>query len=136
MTPEEVSNMTEDAVDEYIAEKVLGLHWVGVEGREDWGRWEGGSGYPKEVGWPDSDEWSPSRVTDGAIEAAQKVGLEQTDSQGLTFWFSLLWEGGTEWSAMWDSPRSPYPLISASAKTCARAVCNATILANESKKKE
>lgn len=119
LTREQIEAMDDDAVDEYIATKIFGLHWVGVDGQDDWGRWEGDeSTYPKEVGWHDGVTWTPAGCLDDAVEAAEKVGLfVRLENEAEHYW-------GKKWICMVGN----HPGI---APTPALAVCRAVIAAHE-----
>lgn len=141
MTRTEIEAMPGAEVDAYIASKVFGMTWTPVPdcGERRWGRWSDKDGREFEVGYHDSQTWSPSESLDDAMQAAEKVGLE-IDGRlfALTYcWKSFdsrkqkEWEG--EWVACWMDGDIGEGFPTGRAPTPALAVCRAVIAANEAR---
>lgn len=129
LTKEKIEAMSDDEIDNFIAEKILRLHWVPVDDSNDWGTWEGDDVMDtKYVGWHDDHSWTPSCCIDDAMDVVKKFGLKQDDRT-----FVVCYSGhGTLWCAGWTDSLPPgFP--SGFAHAPARAICNAIVAANEVK---
>jgi len=117
MTREEIEKKTDAEVDHFIAEKVMGWLYDTVTGCECWIHDEG---FRTLV-----NTFHPSTNLNQAIEAAEKVGLEQ---EGLSF--GLVWNSTSrKWMAGWGAVAGWI-----SSKPPALAVCRAIITAYEANK--
>jgi hypothetical protein len=116
MTREEIEALTNLAVDDLLAEKVMGWRFKG-----DGKHWTNSAGLPeRRICTCCLDGWNPSRNIIHAMEAVQKLGIVH-GGFGFELYYDVdAWEN--RWVAGWMMPQIGF------AKTAERAICNAVLL--------